>query len=319
MPSVIFRERRAHDLDVFYNGTDITSYVTVRSCVVRDTASDRCDSLDIEFENAGGWDTWAPKEDDTISVYHNGYDSGIMFVNTVIPKDGNYRIFATSLPCKARNKGYASFRENTLEEIVRKCAVACGMDYAFYGTNKDVVIPYIERNNEGCAAFLYKLLALEGSVLKCVNGKFTAIDILYAQERDALQTLEIASDQDGVEYAKNGLALRKVTIMSPYAEASAVDSAVEDNHNQLVISSGLPVLNNAQAGRWARGKLLHVNRKCESLHISNTYNLGFTAMERVDVSSIMSINGSWIIEEVEHDLFNLKTTATMRRCIDTII
>lgn len=305
-------------MNIFYQGTEITSYVVVRSCVVRDTAGDRCDSLDIEFENAAGWDKWNPKEDNAISVYHNGYDSGIMYVNTVIPKDGKYRIFATSLPCKARNKSYASFRNNTLEDIVRKCAAASGMDYAFYGTNKAVVIPYIERNNEGCAAFLSRLLMLEGSVLKCVNGKYTAIDIQYAQSRNAMQTLAITSDQDGVEYSRNGLALRKVTFSSPYAEASAYDAAVEDNHNQLVISSA-PVLNNAQAGRWARGKLLCFNRKCESLMIRNTFNLGFTAMERVDIDSQQSLYGAWIIEEVEHDLINLKTTATMRRCIDTII
>ena len=107
-------------------------------------------------------------------------------------------------------------------------------------------------------------------------------------------------------------------MFSPYAEASAYDAAVEDNHNQLVISSA-PVLNNAQAGRWARGKLLCFNRKCESLMIRNTFNLGFTAMERVDIDSQQSLYGAWIIEEVEHDLINLKTTATMRRCIDTII
>lgn len=306
-------------MNIYYQGTDITNYVTVRACTVRDTAGERCDSLDIEFENAAGWDKWAPAEDDMISVYHNGYDSGIMYVNTVIPKEGKYRIFATSLPCKARNKGYASFRNNTLEDIIRKCAVACGMDYALYGVNGAVVIPYIERNNEGCAAFLARLLALEGAVLKCVNGKFTAIDILYAQDRDAMQELQATSDQADIEYSRNGLALRKVTISSPYAEASAYDAAVDESHNQLVISSCLPVLNSAQAGRWARGKLLWVNRKCESMIIRNTFNLGFTAMERIDVSSPLSVNGLWIIEEVEHDLINLKTTATMRRCIDTII
>lgn len=305
-------------MNIIYQGVDITSYVTVKACTVRDAAGDRCDSLDIEFENAAGWDTWKPAKDDEISVIHNGYDSGIMYVNSVIPKEDKYRIFATSLPCKARNKGYASFRENTLEDIVRKCAILCGMDYSFYGVNKAAVVPYIERNNEGCAAFLARLLMLEGAALKCVNGKFTAIDILTAQGRQATQALNVTSEQTGIEYFKSGLALKSVTVSTPFAEATAYDTSVGSNYNQLTCSY-LPALNNDQAGRWARGKLLHVNRNCESLIIRNAFNLGFTAMERVDVYSPLSVNGEWIVEEAEHDLINLKTTATMRRCIDTII
>ena len=53
-------------MEVYYQGTDITDMVRVNSCIVRDTAGGRCDSLEIEFGNAAGWYSWGPEEDNKI-------------------------------------------------------------------------------------------------------------------------------------------------------------------------------------------------------------------------------------------------------------
>ena len=115
-------------MEIYYEGRRITDFVITRKCIVRDTAGDRCDSLELEFENSGVWFGWEPAEDDQIIVEHDGYDSGIMYVNTVIPEDGRFRILATSLPCSARRKAYASFYKQTIEDIMRTCAAESGMD-----------------------------------------------------------------------------------------------------------------------------------------------------------------------------------------------
>lgn len=290
--------------------------VRVDGCIVRDTAGGRCDSLEIEFGNAASWYSWGPEEDDQIVVTHNGYDSGLMYVNRIIPENGKYRILATSLPCKAREKGYKSFREMSLEEIVRTCAMSSGMDFRIFGIDEKAVIPYIERSNETYAAFLYRLLTLEGAALKCVNGKYTAIGYEYAQKRNAALKMILSSTQEGMRYRRNGTTFREVTVISPYAEASAVDLSVPETHVKVV--SHLPAKTNAQAGRWARGKLMHLNRHGECVVVSGTYNAGMTAMIRADIEGDTDASGEWLVEEAEHDLVNLTTTTTLHRCIWTI-
>ena len=290
--------------------------VQVNKCIVRDTVAGRCDSLELEFGNAAGWYSWGPEEDDTIVVTHNGYDSGTMYVNRIMPEGGKYRIMAASLPCKARKKGSASFYQGKLADIMRSCAMVSGMDYRIFGIDGAAVIPYIERENEGCAAFLYRLLTLENAVLKCVNGKYTAIGIEYAQKMDAAQTIEMSANQEGMKYKRNGNKYKSVTIKTPYATATAQDSSATGN-NTLTLNN-IPAMNDIQAGKWARGKLLDLNRQCESVDMQDGFNAGITAMARIDIFGDTDANGEWLVEEAEHDLINLKTSAILRRCIWTI-
>lgn len=308
---------RGGDVEIFYQGTDITDMVQVNACIVRDTAAGRCDSLEIEFGNAAGWYSWGPEEDDKIIVGHNGYDSGVMYVNKIMPEDGKYRIMAASLPCKARAKGNASFYGQTIEEIVRSCAMVSGMEYQLFGIDGAAVIPYIERENEGCAAFLNRFLMLESAVLKCVNGKYAAIDIKYAQGMEAGQTVELMANQEGSKYRRDGTKYRGVTIKTPYASAYARDAAVGSTHAALTIND-LPAMNDIQAGRWARGKLLWLNRQCEKVTVQNSFNAGLTAMARIDVTGDTDATGEWLVEEAEHDFINLTTTAILRRCLWSI-
>ena len=304
-------------MEIYYEGTDITGDVQVSRCIVRDTSGARCDSLEIEFENAAGWYNWGPREDDRILVTHNGYESGVMFLNTVLPEDGRFRILATSLPCSARTRAYKSFVGKTIENIMRECAIESGMDFKFFGMDKTAVIPYIERNNEGCAAFLNRLMQLEGASLKCVNGIYTAIDIIYAQGLEVQQGFEIDARQGGTLYKRSGQKYKSLTIETPYARATAQDRGVSDDHIGVTFNN-TPARNNLQAGRWARGLLLKKNRLCESLEVQSEFNPGFAPMVRIDIEGNTDATGEWIIDEVEHDFIEETSTATMRRCIWSI-
>lgn len=304
-------------MELYYQGKDITEFVQIRSCVVNDTCGDRCDSLEIEFENAPEWFGWAPEEDDQIVVAHQGYDSGTMYVNTVIPEEVRYRIIATSLPCKARQKASRSFISKTVEEIMKLCAMESGMDYKIYGIDGQAVIPYIQRENESAAKFLHRLLKLEGATLKCVNGKYTAIGIGYAQGRDPHQTIQVTNVARNAQYRRNGTAAKSLTVKTPYAEAAARDTAAASSYIQIITQEH-PALTGVQAGRWARGLLLAHNRQCETVALRNEYNAGLTAMTRINFFGDTDATGEWLIEEAKHDLINLTSTAKLHRCVTTI-
>ena len=305
-------------MDVYYEGVNITGDVLVKSCVVRDTVSGRCDGLEIVFEDSGRWFRWGPKEDDRIIVRHMGYDSGVMYVNTVTPEDGRYRILATSLPCLARRKEYRSFKNRTVGEIINACASNTGMQYALYGVNAAAPVRYIEQGGESAAAFLYRLLTLEGAAFKCVQGRYTGIGILWAQEQNATQTLELAADQLGVIYQRGGDALRKLVIVMPGARVVATDTAIQNIAASKVLAS-LPVSEAHQAGRWARGLLLSHNRKREILKLDLSFRPSMTAMIRIDVRGGTDADGPWLTENVEHDLINEETSVKLYRCVSSII
>ena len=76
---------------------------------------------------------------------------------------------------------------------------------------------------------------------------------------------------------------------------------------------------NAQAGRWARGLLRAMNRKAETLIMDTVFDPTMTAMARVDVTGGTDADGSWLVEEAEHDLIDETTRVTLHRAITSVI
>lgn len=304
-------------MQLFYEGVDITQDVDITKCIHQDASGGRCDCLEIELENAAIWYGWGPKQGDRIEAYKNGYSTGILYLNTILPANGKYRILATSTPGAARRKTYATYENMRIDEIMAICAAECGMGNALFGVDAGIIFPYAIRQMESAPAFLNRLLRLEGAVLKTLNGKFTAISVEYAQALEAAQTIRISSDQAQVHYIRRDNArLSGITILTPYAQSTAEDAGAA--YGQHETYTEYPATDNAQAGRWARSLLLFHNREQEELTIGSEYNPGFTAMTRIDIESAADFGGEWIIDQVEHDLLNGKSRAKLLRCIHTI-
>lgn len=301
-------------MNLYYKGADITGSVNITRCVHRDVSHGRADSLEIEMDHAAAWYRWGVKTDDTIRILHNGYDTGILYLNAVHPEGDRFKIIATSLPSAARRRAWGSFENKTLSTIVRHLAAECGLEAKLYGVSASFAYRFLLRRNEGCAAFLDRLGIWEGAAVKAFNGAFRAISVEYAQGLAASRTLRITTEQEGVTYTRrNNTKFSGVTIATPYTQATAWDADAEgDNHPIL---THLPAYDVAQANRWARGLLLMHNRKAERLTVECAFDAAFTSMIRVDVDGNTDANGEWLIDEAEHDLINGRTTAKMLRVL----
>lgn len=90
----------------------------------------------------------------------------------------------------------------TIGQILKICANECGMGYRIFGIDEKSRIPYVWRQGESAAAFLNRIAAWEGAVLKTYAGRFTMIGIREAQKLPAHETITIAVNQEGINYAK---------------------------------------------------------------------------------------------------------------------
>lgn len=304
-------------MQLIYEGVDITGSVDIVSCVHLDAADGRADRLDMTMEHAGAWFRWGPKEDDTIEVVHEGYTTGRLYLSAVIPEGGRFRLAATSAPSAARRKRTRSYENRTFHQILDDCAAECRMGFAAYGANTDVRYRYMTRTNQTGAAFADWLCRMEGAALKLYDGMFLAIGIEEAQNGDAVQTLELAEDQQEAYYRRRaGERLRGISLVTPHADGSAEDAdaagADWEKHAEM------PALDDRQAGRWAAGMLLHHNRQAETLEMTTGFSKELTAMARVDVESSTDAAGEWIIGSVTHDLVRETSTLRMARCLRAI-
>lgn len=304
-------------MNLYYNDIDITDRVNLTAAAVHDLSGGCCDFAELEFDNAALWISWNPKADDRIEIVHGDYSSGILYVSVAYPDNGTYRMMVTAIPSTARRKLFVSYKNMSLENMTRSCAIECGMDYRMFGIDS-VNYAYMLRNHENCAAFLERIANMEGAVLKCWNGRFTMIGILKAQKLAAMQTIEQSDSFQGFEYVKDEQKRkRKLTVITPYGRYTAEDTGAKCSEE--IIKTDIPAMNSAQAARWARGLLLMENRKAETLTINGTFNSGQTAMTRIDITGENDISGAWIVHEVVHDFINMTSTATLYRCIDTVV
>jgi len=304
-------------MELYWAGTNITRHVNIRGCVHRDVSHGKCDCLELTLDHAATWYRWGPEEDDEIQVIQDGYDTGKLYLNTVIPEEDRYRVLATSTKRAAARRAWGSYRNVTLEQLVNLCAAECQMEGKLYGVDGKIRYPFLMRENEGGAAFLERIGHWEGIAFKTLNGAFRGIGIEYAQGRSPEMNITIRADQRGVTYRRrDNTKYTHITVQTPWACATARDTAAKGNNPKTVAC--LPAMDNAQAGRWARGLLLTHNREAEEIRLETTLNTRLSAMARVDVNGGTDMDGNWIVDEAEHDLYNKTSSVRLLRVIGTI-
>lgn len=304
-------------MKIYYEGKDITDAVQVAGCVVKDYSRGKTDSLSLTLEQAQEWYSWGPKNGDRIQVFEDGYTSGEMYLAAIYPEGNKFRIAATAAKPGIHQKKNASYEYITLGDLMKSGAGESRMGSTVYGLNDKLLYSYIQRENEGCGAFLNRIAKWEGAVLKCWGGRLMMIGIAEAQKLPAVETMNLSAKQPGMIYRRrDGEKLRMLTVSGGLAHGWAIDqSAAVDG---LAESCNLPAPDVMTANRWARGLLLSRNRETETLEIESRLHPLWTAMCRVDVTGQTEANGEWLCDETEHDFINRTSKAKFLRCVETI-
>ena len=304
-------------MELSWNGIDITDSVNITGCVHRESASGKSDCLELTLDHASRWYGYAPEEDDEIILTHGDYSTGKLYLNAVIPVGDQYRILATSVKRAAARRAWASYADTTLKDIFDKCGAECGMEGRLYGVDGRLPYPFALRRNEGAAAFLNRIGEWEGLCVKARNGAFLGVSVALAQERDAEAGLEISTKQEGVIWRRrDNLKYTGLTIQTPWVSATARDADAKGNNAPIITC--LPAMDNAQAGRWARGLLLMHNRRTETLTIDKGLDTSLVPLAKVEVSGGTAMSGDWLVDDAEHDIFNGRTTANLLRVIESV-
>ncbi len=304
-------------MNIIYEDTDITGKVIPSACVHKDVSHGKADTLEIVFRRSAAWHRWQPETDDRIQIFNGDYDTGEMYIHTIVPEGEAFRIIATSLPSKAARKAWDSYRNMDLKTILHRLAVECGMTGKLFGVENTTKYPYFQRENEGCAGFLERLFSMEGVALKAYNNAFRGIGVEYAQGRNAVRGWALDAEQDGTRYMHQpGKKWSSVTVRTLWAEATAKDESAEKGTSKII--AGLPAMDAATAGRWARGILLMHNREADRLRLETLFDPGIAAMTKAEITGNTGAVGEWIIDEVENDLYNGTSTVNMLRVVDTV-
>ena len=105
-------------MQLFYNGTDITSRAGLTACICREGFGSSGDMLEIETANIRDWYRWAPQRDDEMEAVQGTYRTGKMYLNTM-QKDGErMRLIATSMKSGAARRASAVYEQTSLADLL---------------------------------------------------------------------------------------------------------------------------------------------------------------------------------------------------------
>jgi hypothetical protein len=303
-------------MQILLLNTDISERYPVKTLRTDDT--DGCEQDVCVLEASGDLaarELMSVRTDDFLEAWEEGYTTGRLYVDAASQTDGVTTVYARGMSAKGTEKGWASFENVTLLELMHLAASDLNMGYQQFGI-EDQKYERLIRKGETWMAFLRRILRLESAVLKCAGGKLTAVSIPWAQNQNPVRTYEITSETAGCLYTENFEAYRECVLSGIDLQGKAVDTAVPGDRQWK--PGHIQPQNAKQGKRWAQGELLAVNRMCSTLRLDLTFTPGIAAMSRVDITGMSVTKGQWIASRIEQDMIQRTSRLYLRPCITTI-
>ena len=303
-------------IQLFYNGLDISKEVSINRCWHDMYAADRSDILQLRLNDAAGlWDKWAPAVGDEIRVDYETISTGTMFVSRIIPRNGTFDIFAQSAPASGFELQHKAWQKVKLLQIGEEIAKRNGLSFVSYGV-EDRLYDYILQTNEGDFAFLSRRARLEGCAFLIYNKTLVLYSERYMEAVAPTETLVVATDGD-YKYNDHRFGLYGACVVEcgMYAGEFTANNGVSRKYRPSNIGM---VGSAAEAARFAKNLLRHVNKDCYSGFVRTHILPGYAAASTIVLSNnrAPSWDGTVFIDHIRNDYGSGKSKIFFRRILE---
>jgi len=307
-------------MQILYNGTDITASVQTTNVVMTDYAGGKPDHLQLAFSDAEGlWSKWRPSKNDTVQVKEAGYDSGLMYVDTLGQSAGSFLLGALSLPPSgktARTQGWENVR---LLEIAVQLAARHGLALRTYEIVNHLY-ERIDQQEEADFTFLTERCRLEGYSLKIHNRSLVIYDEAVRErgipdpQRGVIRQSEMNGGFTFLDKSTDCYA--KCIVRSRTGSGVLTGLAVAPGVSGPTLVCSLPVTSQAEADRYARGILRSSNKQMVTGTFGINLNMEYAAGMTVRVMDTGMFDGVFLIDRLAHDLLHNRTRLFLRQPLE---
>lgn len=245
-------------IQVFYNGVDVTSNVSINRCYHDMYAEGQSDSLTMRFNDTNDrWDRWSPKIGDEIKVVYGAISTGTMFVSEIIPTNGLHAFKALSAPQSAFVRRYKAWEFVSLPMIAEEIAKRHGLLFE-NRWSAGYVYKYILQGNESDFSFLHKRCVLEGCAFLVYDKKLVIYQQSAMERQKPLETVTFSKATD-YQYNDRSRYLYGSCLVEK-GEYKGKHIADATNPCVLLPQFDAAVGSNADATRFAQGLLREANK-----------------------------------------------------------
>lgn len=179
-----------------YNNSDITSAFKIIKCVHDMYTEKKADTLCVKlYDPSGAWINWKPEAGDEIRCQFNNADTGIMYVNSIVPEGTCITFFASSIRKADMLPRQKSWERVYFKQIVDEIGERNGMAVTYYGV-EDKLYGWISQDDVNDYQFLYKLCVDEGCSFVVYNKDLHVFNLDYMYSQKVLVKITAPSNSD---------------------------------------------------------------------------------------------------------------------------
>ncbi len=307
-------------MDIIYNKVNINNDVEPVVLKLKDNAGGKPDSINIAFSDTKGlWSKWNPKKNDTLQVKHNGYDTGLMFIDELTQNSGTFGIKALSIPQQsktARSQGWENVR---FLEFVNQIAAKYGFEVKTYNV-VNYLYQRVDQIDQADFDFLAYRCMLEGYTLKIYNKTIAIYDEHEEEQKEVDQKNSIIYEN---QILRNFVFKNVSTdiYQKCIVKSNGINGYIKGEYSAKDIFG--PVLNKliycsnqAEADRYAKGLLRYENKKMISGSFSTQLNTNWAAASNVEVRQVGMFDNKYFIDSLTHDLICSETYLRLRKPLE---
>lgn len=297
---------------IIYEGKDISADVEISGLKVTDSCGDHADGIDAVFANSENqWSGWKPQKEDALSIVHEGYRSGSMWIDRIRQEDDTISLGAVSIPPGGKTKQTRAWENVTLITIAAEIAARYGLTAKFLNA-PTYSYARVDQLSRGDFGFLQDRAMLEGCSIKVQDKKLYLYSDAYMENLPAVKTIDAADfyekprfdDSSGGTYS--GCSVSWGTFSGTYVDSGAVGPVLSVNN--------YPASSAGETQRFAKNLLRSSNKKEHTGEIAVMLDTTVTAGNSINITGLGLNDGKYYIDTAEHSFSEEISRFTMHRC-----
>lgn len=305
-------QRQGGGLIVYYNDKDITKDISVHGCTYEMHADGQADCLSLDFaDTKKQWTNWRPgQKSDTIRITDGAVDSGKLYIDSLKPENGNYKLTAYSTPKSAFSVKSRSFSGLSLPQLASKIASEHGLSVKSYSA-PETLAKYVQQRSKSDLAFLNDMCRVAGAAFVIFDGTICLYSQKAMESREASRTLTPDKTDDFSVSDNRHSVYASCELSNATYTGKAADTSIESgkSYRESVTAAWAT---QAEANAAASAKLRELNRSGKTAELTTSTMRGLAAGSVVKLIC-KGWTGSAFIYRIRHDLATKKSHIWFRQ------
>lgn len=309
------KQSQTGGLRVLINGKDITESISVAACIYEMHAEGEADSLAITFaDTQKQWDKWKPSpEGDTVQITDGALDSGKMYLDSIKPENGKYKLAAYSTPKSAFSIQSRSFENLSLPQLAKKIAQENKLTVKLYDV-PETQFKYSQQKGQNDLAFLQSTCKRAGVSFLVFDEALCLYGEKHIEKKEAAKTITLSANDKFTVTTDKHETFSKAELRNGKLTGTATDSNVKTGkiYRETVQAAWA---SQADANAEATAKLRQLNKGGKRAEFTTSTQRQLAAGSVIKLECT-GWSGKAFIYRIRHDLLNKTSRIWVREPLE---